>query len=90
MDYLYIDADEDHVSLQFQKKKGDLEKDSRGYKKNCAVAKLIYVYEGIEKDAPESKRHHLVNPYYFVVPMKEPIMKKCGMKCISISSRIMK
>lgn len=65
VDYLYIDADEDHVSLQFQKKKGDLEKDSRGYKKNCAVAKLIYVYEGIEKDAPESKRHHLVNPYYF-------------------------
>lgn len=65
VDYLYIDADEDHVSLQFQKKKGDLEKDSRGYKKNCAVAKLIYVYEGIEKDAPESKRHPLVNPYYF-------------------------
>lgn len=47
VDYLYIDADEDHVSLQFQKKKGDLEKDSRGYKKNCAVAKRIYVYEGI-------------------------------------------
>lgn len=65
VDYLYIDADEDHVSLQFQKKKGDLERDFRGYKKNCAVAKLIYMYEGIEKDAPESKRHHLVNPYYF-------------------------
>lgn len=63
--YLYIDADEDHVSLQFQKEKGDLEKDSRGYKKNCAITKLIYVYEGIEKDAPESKRHHLVNPHYF-------------------------
>ena len=48
VDYLYIDADEDHVSLQFQKEKGDLEKDSRGYKKNCAITKLIYVYEGVE------------------------------------------
>lgn len=65
VDYLYIDADEDHVSLQFRKEKGDLEKDARGYKKNCAIAKLIYVYEGIEKDAPESSRHHLVNPHYF-------------------------
>ena len=24
VDYLYIDADEDHVSLQFREKKGDL------------------------------------------------------------------
>lgn len=65
VDYLYIDADEDHVSLQFQNVKGDLERDARGYKKNNVIAKLIYVYEGIEKDAPESKRHHLVNPHYF-------------------------
>lgn len=65
VDYLYIDADEDHVSLQFQNKKGDLEKDSRGYKKNCAITKIIYVYEGIEKEAPESNRHRLINPHYF-------------------------
>lgn len=25
----------------------------------------MYIYEGIEKEAPESKRHKLVNPYYF-------------------------
>ena len=65
VEYLYIDADEDHVSLQFQNKKVDLEKDSRGYKRNCIITKLVYIYEGIEKDAPHSKRYHLVNPYYF-------------------------
>ena len=65
VEYLYIDADEDHVSLQFQNKKGDLEKDSRGYKRNCIMTKLVYIYEGVEKDAPHSKRYHLVNPYYF-------------------------
>lgn len=65
VDYLYIDADEDHVSLQFHEKKGDLIKTENNRKDNCAIAKLVYVYEGIEKEAPESKRHKLVNPYYF-------------------------
>ena len=65
VDYLYIDADEDHVSLQFHEKKGDLAKLENNRKDNCAIAKIVYVYEGIEKEAPESKRHKLVNPYYF-------------------------
>ena len=65
VDYLYIDADEDHVSLQFHEKKGDLVKLENNRKDNCAIAKLVYVYEGIEKEAPESKRHKLINPYYF-------------------------
>lgn len=65
VEYLYIDADEDYVSLQLPNKKGDLEKDSREYKRNCIITKLVYIYEGIEKDAPYSKRYHLVNPYYF-------------------------
>ena len=65
VDYLYIDADEDHVSLQFHEKKGDLVKLENNRKDNCAIAKLVYIYEGIEKEAPESKRHKLVNPYYF-------------------------
>ena len=60
MDYLYIDADEDHFSLQFKEKKGDLEKNENGRKLNGAITKLIYVYEGIEPDAPKSKRNHLV------------------------------
>ena len=65
VDYLYIDADEDHFSLQFKEKKGDLEKNENGRKLNGAITKLIYVYEGIEPDAPKSKRNHLVNTHYF-------------------------
>ena len=65
VDYLYIDADEDHVSLQFREKKGDLVTKEDHQKNNCIIAKLVYVYEGIEKEAPQSKRHKLVNPYYF-------------------------
>ena len=65
VDYLYIDADEDHYHLQFQSKKEDLVKNENGYKCNGAITKLIYVFEGIEPDAPKSKRHHLVNTHYF-------------------------
>ena len=65
VDYLYLDADEDHVSLQFQTKKGDLIKNENNQKNNSAIAKLVYVYEGIEKEAPESKRRKLIHPHYF-------------------------
>ena len=65
VEYLYIDADEDHVSLQFNNKKGDLEKTVNGRKINGMIAKLAYVYEGIEREAPKSKRHRLINPHYF-------------------------
>ena len=62
---LYIDADEDHLSLQFQNKKGDLVTGRYGRKNNTIIAKLVYVYEGIEEEAPGSKRHMLINPHYF-------------------------
>lgn len=62
---LYIDADEDHASLQFQEHKGDLEVNEYGRKKNGLITKLVYVYEGVELVAPKSKRHRLVNPHYF-------------------------
>lgn len=55
---LYIDADEDHVSLQYLEKKGDI-KDSRS---NTFMAKLVYVYEGVEA---EYDRHELINAKYF-------------------------
>lgn len=64
VEYLYIEADEDHVHLQFREKKGDL-KDTEGRKNNNIEPKLIYVHEGIEKVAPEGKRYRLVHPYYF-------------------------
>ena len=34
-------------------------------KNNCLITKLIYVYEGTEREAPKSHRYRLVNPYYF-------------------------
>ena len=65
VDYLYIEADEDHSSLQFREKRGDLKENENHQKNNCLITKLVYVHEGIEKEAPKSKRHKLVNPYYF-------------------------
>jgi len=62
--YLYIDADEDHLSLQFKEHKGDLEQ-SNGNKNNTLISKLVYVYEGIEPEAPKSTRWKLINPHYF-------------------------
>ena len=65
VDYLFVEADEDHASLQFNEKKGDLKKSESGRKMNGIMTKLAYVHEGIEKDAPQSTRHHLVEPHYF-------------------------
>lgn len=65
VEYLYIEADEDHASLQFREKKGDLEENANHQKNNCLITKLVYVHEGIEPEAPRSKRHKLANPYYF-------------------------
>jgi len=65
VDYLYIEADEDHIALQFREKKGDLRKETKGNKQNNAIVKLVYVHEGITPEAPRSRRHKLVNPHYF-------------------------
>ncbi len=65
VDYLYIDADEDHVALQYLNARGDLKKGGNGRKNNTALIKLVYVYEGIEPVSPKSKRHRLISPHYF-------------------------
>lgn len=65
VEYLYLEADEDHVSLQFREHKGDLAESGKGGKKNCLITKLVYVHEGIEREAPKSKRYKLINPHYF-------------------------
>lgn len=52
VDYLYIDADEDHIALQREEKLSE-------------INKLIYVYEGIKNESPISERKRLINPYYF-------------------------
>lgn len=71
LDYLFLDADEDHVSLQFRNKKGDLAVSENGYKNNGMITKLVYVYEGIEKESPKSARHRLINPHYFCTGSSE-------------------
>ena len=63
--FLYIEADEDHIPLQFQNRKGDLVRDENGRKNNTVAGKIVYVHEGLEKDSPGGKRRHLVNPHYF-------------------------
>lgn len=62
---LYITADEDHVSLQFNKAKGDLKTGENGYKSNTLEPKLAVLFEGIEKEGPKSKRNRLIGKYYF-------------------------
>ena len=56
---LYIDADEDHVSLQYLEKKGDIKKP----RQNTVMPYIAYVYEGI--DVEEDGRPKLINPKYF-------------------------
>jgi hypothetical protein len=55
---LYIDADEDHVSLQYLEKKGDIKKP----RINTAMPKLIYVYEDVDFDG---SRHELKGCHFF-------------------------
>ncbi len=55
---LYIDADEDHVSLQYLEKKGDIRKP----RTNTVMPRLIYVYEDVDISGG---RHGLVHCSYF-------------------------
>lgn len=74
VDYLYIEADEDHISLQFNHQKGDLERSENGRKNNCVISKLVYVHEGLKPESiinegteeeRNAKRWELINPHYF-------------------------
>lgn len=56
---LYIDADEDHVSLQYLAEKGDIKKP----RSNTVMPRLAYVYEGV--DTEENGRPKLINAKYF-------------------------
>lgn len=57
--YIYIDADEDHVSLQYLENKGDIKKP----RNNTIMPRIIYVYEGV--DTEEDGRPKLINTKYF-------------------------
>ena len=56
---LYIDADEDHVSLQYLEEKGDIKKP----RANTIMPRIIYVYEGVDVD--DQGRPKLINTKYF-------------------------
>lgn len=61
---LYINADEDHVSLQFNHVKGDLKRDKNGRKINTVESRLVCVFEDICSEHTQSKRKRLVNKHY--------------------------
>lgn len=56
--YLYIDADEGHVALQYLEEKGDIRRPRR----NMVMPRLIYVYEGIVN---ENGRNELIGKVHF-------------------------
>lgn len=56
--HLYIDADEDHVALQYLEKKGDIRKSCI----NTVMPKLIYVYEDVNFDG---SKHELKECSFF-------------------------
>lgn len=63
---LHIQADEDHVSLQFHKERGDLKTSESGRKTNTAMPKLILLYEDIDYDGKVGcERYKLVGKKYF-------------------------
>lgn len=80
---LYVDADEDHVSLQYLEKKGDIKKP----RINTVMPKLIYLYEDVNFDG---SKHELVNCCYFGGTMPgQKERKRYGRKCLILSQRAM-
>ena len=65
VDTLFIEADEDHIHLQFKFRKGDMRAKKLKKEMGSAIVKLVYVHEGVERVAPKSKRHRIRNPHYF-------------------------
>ena len=62
--YLYVEADEDHISLQYKEKKGDVKR-YKGHADNGQIVKLVYVHEGYDETKENSKRKKLKNVAYF-------------------------
>jgi len=62
VDYLYVEADEDHAVLQFHEKKGDIKR-YKNHADNGQIVKLVYVHEG--KEELGKGRVRLKNARYF-------------------------
>ena len=92
---LHIQADEDHVALQFYRKKGDLQISENGRKSNTVMPKLILLYEDImEEGKPGSKRYRLTGKHYFGgvyegaeanedLEEVERLLRKCGANAVT-------
>lgn len=62
--YLYVEADEDHIALQYKEKKGDVKR-YQGHADNGQIVKLVYVQEGYADVKGNRKRKELKNVAYF-------------------------
>lgn len=65
---LHIVADEDHVSAQFIKEKGDLPKDTLCRKINTIMPKIILLYEDVINESgntSKNPRYKLIGKHYF-------------------------
>lgn len=62
--YLYVEADEDHIALQYKEKKGDVKR-YKGHADNGQIVKLVYVHEGYVDSGEDKKRKELKNVVYF-------------------------
>ncbi len=62
--YLYVEADEDHISLQYKEKNGDISR-YKGHADNGQIVKLVYVHEGYADSGEKVKRKELKNMAYF-------------------------
>lgn len=92
---LHIQADEDHVALQFYRKKGDLQISENGRKSNTVMPKLILLYGDImEEGKPGSKRYRLTGKHYFGgvyegaeanedLEEVERLLRKCGANAVT-------
>lgn len=60
--WLYVEADEDHIALQFHQKKGDIKR-WKGNGDNHQIIKLVYVHEGYKEI--RGKRKELREAVYF-------------------------
>lgn len=66
--HLHIVADEDHVSAQFWKHKGDLEENTAGNKINTIMSKIIVLYEDVINESgvtSKNPRYRLVGKHTF-------------------------
>ena len=56
--YLYVEADEDHIALQYKEKKGDVKR-YKGHADNGQIVKLVYVQEGYADSGEDKKGKNL-------------------------------